>query len=95
MGHFQTVLAKIFLLRKFKAMVRAGVRLFGLVDLTSAHSSGISHAHAGLAELRPPLPSTLFILDSTSPAGDAGHSRVAKRGTERIFAEILHIANAE
>jgi phage tail protein X len=38
-----------------------GVRgvLGELPRLTSPFASGISHAHAGLAELRPPLPSTI------------------------------------
>jgi hypothetical protein len=51
----------------------------GFGGLTMPFSSGISHAHAGLAKLRPPLPSTSFSFSTaTSPAGDAGQSRVAE-----------------
>jgi len=40
-------------------MLHSMIVIIGWVGLTSPHSWCISHAHAGLAKLRPPLPSTL------------------------------------
>jgi hypothetical protein len=60
--------------------------VFGdLPRLTSPFASGISHAHAGLAELRPPPPSTVLrpIADVASAAA-SGISRVLGQGTARF-----------
>jgi hypothetical protein len=54
---FQIDHNKNFLLRKFKVMKGNQRRSRDLRRLTMAIIRGISHAHAGLAELRPPLPS--------------------------------------
>lgn len=53
--------------------------------LTRPASSGISHAHAGLAKLRPPLTPTISIAFRSVAAGDVAYYRVSKRGTKRTI----------
>jgi hypothetical protein len=56
---FQIDTAKKFLMRKFNMMLRATAVVVGRSGLTEPGLSGISHAHAGLAKLRPPPPTTI------------------------------------
>jgi hypothetical protein len=81
--------AKIFLRRNLKAMLLTRGVFAGLPRLTTPPPSGISHAHAGLAELRPPLPST-FHRSRRQPGWPVPRerSRVAHRGTERVGAVL-------
>jgi hypothetical protein len=67
----------------------------GFGGLTMPFSSGISHAHAGLAKLRPPLPSTSFHSRQQRRPPVTPGSRVSRNeGRERIRTELLHTANA-
>jgi len=45
-------------------MLHSMIVIIGWVGLTGPHSRCISHAHAGLAKLRPPLPSTLSLTSA-------------------------------
>jgi hypothetical protein len=56
---FKIITAKILLARKINMIQQTTSPRIGGVGLTSAAASGISHAQAGLAKLRPPLPSTI------------------------------------
>lgn len=58
-------------------------------DLTRPSSSGISHAHAGLAKLRPPLTPTVSSAIGAVATGDAVRSGVSKQGTER-YDQVFH-----
>jgi hypothetical protein len=60
---FQIDTAKKFLMRKFNMMLRATAVVVGRSGLTEPGLSGISHAHAGLAKLRPVLPPNVFVRD--------------------------------
>jgi hypothetical protein len=62
--------SKNFFSRKFKMIQPTTSAQTGRGGLTRLASSGISHAQAGLAKLRPLLPSTIRSVKSAPPPGD-------------------------
>jgi len=78
-GYFLLLDAKNFLPSNFKAMFGDGAAFAGPRRLTRRSFCRISHAHAGLAKLRPPPPSALFAFDHGHRSAVApGRSCVAK-----------------
>jgi hypothetical protein len=94
--HFQHDAAKKFLTRKFNIMSPAARAFAGHGGLTAPVSSGISHAHAGLAKLRPPLTPTQFDPRFTAVASATLPFRASRNeGRSVATTAVTQIGHAE
>jgi hypothetical protein len=60
-------------------------------DLTGPASSGISHAHAGLAKLRPPLTPSVFIRACSRRPLVTSVNRASRNGGQSVTTNLFHI----